>query len=467
MGSAVLKVNAEFKLKLTCQYPASNRWEHVGLDQHLQLSVVAGLINKLRGASYYLKERANPTETNRILICCVKSRKDQLDLPTLLQQGARIPALPDATHVVVGITYGAEAYCVLSKQLDDNYEDEDARKEAEELLSKVLNEMESALEDRQDVIQFKEQFDKEEKRLLTGIKCRLYSDHQTQTVRECTVFDAYKGCLKLIEEMRKKDAQIKKAIPIAVVLCPLKLLDTRPDGDVEDILVDFFKYRDVSTEIVGRCCRIMTDLEQMSARADVLRNKVGKTNRSSFRHFSDAIGKYQDLLKSSLKEAVTKARQAESDDEEVKKSASIAENLAYFKTSQLEQWFCYKKSELEMTEKMASLKGIIFVPSKTQLDKMLAESFDKNYALVLNIPLMDEESNAILKAMTDYVDTYTQLVAITDIDVFHNNKRENAGLPWHMVLSKRKQVLARIRELANHVEKNKHLGPSFIPDYPW
>nr|CAH0106533.1 unnamed protein product [Daphnia galeata] len=51
--------------------------------------------------------------------------------------------------------------------------------------------------------------------------------------------------------------------------------------------------------------------------------------------------------------------------------------------------------------------------------------------------------------MKHYVDSYTKLWWV---------ERDNdEKVPWHMIQRKRKQVLAKIRELTDHVEKNKHL----------
>jgi hypothetical protein len=65
--------------------------------------------------------------------------------------------------------------------------------------------------------------------------------------------------------------------------------------------------------------------------------------------------------------------------------------------------------------------------------------------------------------MKDYVDI-TKLSSVerddddeTDEDVDEEENDDDEKVPWHMIQRKRKQLLAKIRELTDHVEKNKHL----------
>ncbi len=129
---------------------------------------------------------------------------------------------------------------------------------------------------------------------------------------------------------------------------------------------------------------------------------------------------------------------------------NISENHPPFRPSRLKQWIVYKQSELELSTKIRNVKGIIFCASKTQVEKELAECFDNEYGLVLMIPALDEQSNRILQAMTHYVTIFTEFAV----------EKEELGdeeFPWHVVLDRRKLVLDKIRELANHVKRNENL----------
>jgi hypothetical protein len=199
----------------------------MGLDDHLQASIVTGLITKFSGASNYLNDPSSPSQVTQTLVCRTKSRKERLDLQNLLQQSPlRLPdsmdaemELPKVTHVVVGVVYGAEAHCVLSQDLAriSHEADEETHEEAEENFGKLAMKLENALGDIDFDAQspdFKEQFTKEEKAQLTRLKCRFYSDLQSSAVRECNVIEVYAHCLKMIRQIKEDVENKSKAIPI-------------------------------------------------------------------------------------------------------------------------------------------------------------------------------------------------------------------------------------------------------------
>ena len=430
----------------------------MGLDEHLQMSTAAGIIDKYKGASNYLNDRPGPAQAVRVLVCHIKSKMECLDLATLINEDVpriEVDGKTKATHVVTGITYGAEAYCVICQELKGEKIDRDALEEAEENLSGIISKMENALADSQELGEFKEQFDREEKQFVNKLKCRLYVD-PSSAVKECGVFDAYKHCLKLIEQM-KSDVGKNKAAPISVQLCPLKVVVGQNDGLL-------FEYRDVDGDLVSRCCRLWAELEQIGARADALK-KGG-------RPFGTAMKKYQELVRKSLKTAVVKARESDDDDDEVERVVNIAKSHALFKPSRLDRWIRYKQAEGEMAGKMTNLTGITFLASQKQVEKELAESFNKKHALVFHVPPLDERANEILNDLTDYVENFTKLISMEREDEDETDEEEeflfpfdpssrvleeNDGMPWHMIQRKRNQVLAQIRGFVDHVANNKHL----------
>ena len=438
------RVNLKFKLKLNCP-DADNKWKQMGLDAHLQATTLTGLIDKYRGASNFLNDHS--ITTTRTLICRANSRQETLDLTSLVNQDAahllsdediKKQTVSEATHVIVGVEHGAEAYCVLSQ--DFNLTDKYDREESEEKLSKISSKMKAALEDDQDVAEFKQQFSIEEKQQINRlVKCRVYTDLRVQPVSECNVFDAYKHCRKLVEEIQKTDS---KAVVLAVLLCPLKAFTEPVGGRL---------FRDVDSELITRCCYLWSKLESVCALADAIRATM-RVNRDALRQFEEAVVKYQQLLKASLKVGIAKARQSNGNDSHVERIVKTAETRPLFRISRLEQWLHYKKAEIEVAGKMCNLTGITLI-SKSQLEGKLADSFDMKYVLVLSIPPLDDRTNEILFQMKNYVDRNTELVIEDGVD-----PEEQIGLPWHMVQHKRKQVLGKIRELADHVEKNKHLN---------
>ncbi|KZS05910.1 Uncharacterized protein APZ42_030888 [Daphnia magna] len=444
-----------FTLKLKSPESGStkNKWENMGLKEHSQVSIMAGLIENHRGAAKYLNDRDGLSEASQVLICRVKSRKLKLDFKTLISQN--VPQLQDLgqetqseknpTHVVVGVTYGAEAYCVLVMESDEN-----ARKGAEEFLSKIARKMEEALDNYLDLSNFKEQFDKEDKTQLTRVKCRMYADLHTRAFRECEIFEAYKQCYRLIQQVQ--DVGNNESIPIAILLCPLKAIS----GQVDD---KHLEYHDVDPELVARCGLIWNELDRIWAKSVAFRDINKKADNVSFRQFEETITKYKELMQKSLKNELTKARKT-GRQYEIEKVINIAENHPIFNPSRLQLWLQYQQAECKMYDKISSITNIVCLSSKKQLEMELQNSFDAEYTLVLSVPLLDERMDGILEAMKNYV--ASKLVNMKEDPNADANRSVEADCEGsddlgHGIQRKQKYVLAKIQAFTDYVEKNKHL----------
>ena len=264
------------------------------LGEHLQASFMAGLIDKYRGASKYMNERTNTLQANRVIVLRAKSRKEVINLEAISNQNktGEENVMKNATHVVVGITYGAEAYCVLSQTLDSQVTDDDKPNthlvKVKTNLSEIANKLVNAL-DSDNKSDFQENFTKEDKQHLSRIKCRLFADLQTQTVRECNVAEAYKHCTKLIEQIKTNDnGKMTKSVPITVWLYPLKELFNPAGNRIE--------YREIDEDIMSRCHCLWSKLEGIIGKAEVIHSTISTKNRKSLSNFIETIVKYQDLL---------------------------------------------------------------------------------------------------------------------------------------------------------------------------
>ncbi|KAI9556598.1 hypothetical protein GHT06_016388 [Daphnia sinensis] len=460
IGSA-MKENNNFSLKFECSDSSSmsNKMENMGLDEHFLASFMAGLIEKPRGASKYLSSCCSSSQAAHVLICRAKSKVVRLDLQHLAIQDVKLlhdtwtktkspKTKANPTHIVVGVTYGAEAYCVLTQDLKDAETDDDSREEAEQFLSKIARKIEDALEEKLDLAEFRQQFEMKEKKQLSNIKCYLYTDFPTSGTQECSVPDAYKHYLKFVQQVQKTGIGNNKSIPIAVSLCPLQAII----GQTED---KQFEYHDVDPELFNRCARIWEKLDQVCAKSLAIRTVNKKVDKTSLRQFEEALGKYKSSMRTSLKNGITKARDT-GQQRDIEKVAKITENHAIFKPSQLEQWLLHKQAECEMLEKISKMAKNVRLASKKQVEKELGEAFETKYTLILSLPSLDKRTNGILQAMKNCTETYDRLVAYDDDDNETNDDEEEGNnMPWNQ--QKQKYVLSKVREFAEHVEKNKHL----------
>ncbi len=82
--------------------------------------------------------------------------------------------------------------------------DEDVDEAEENLIQQIARKMEDGLNDKQDSNEFEDQFDKDENKQLTRMKCRSYIDLQSN-VCECNVLDTYKQikCHSYIQQTKQ------------------------------------------------------------------------------------------------------------------------------------------------------------------------------------------------------------------------------------------------------------------------
>ena len=142
----------------------------MGLDDHLMASTMAGLIQP-NGASNFINDQSNREEATLTFVWSgVSWEESYADLKALVRQ-AKSDGQPksDASHLVVGVLYGAQIYCVMSKDVRKG--DDNPRKEAKEDLMKIWNKIKEALDRNWNVDQFKKDFEKTNQ--LSGYNCRM------------------------------------------------------------------------------------------------------------------------------------------------------------------------------------------------------------------------------------------------------------------------------------------------------
>lgn len=464
--SSSVRVDKQFELTVECtESNGSSKWEHMGLDEHLQASVIADLVGKYRRAANYLKDTPSPSEVTLVLVCRVKSKKESLDLETMVNSkhtkhltadlNGKKHKATSATHAVVGVVYGAEAYCVLAQDLDGDGD----KVAAQNRLLNVANKMKSGLQSGQSLEDFKKLFgsnDEKSQQELAGLKCRLYCDTHVLANRETNVLESYSECLEMIRSIEKSDLDNHyKEVPVKVLLCPLEAIVAPSDGTS-------LGFHDIGRQLFNRCRRFWNDLELILARVGALRRATAKkSSRVSLHQFENCLERYAKLFRDSFKIALMEARETGNDDQ-VADVIDIAENHALFKPSRLDLWLRFKEAEIVMALKIAQDFGpTSIVVKKANLSRII-DSSDKEYTLTLNIPPLDEQTNESLAKMKDYLACYGKLVATesgcdSDCESDESDDDDEHRLPWMMIDSERERARLKFNELINHRDRNKRL----------
>ena len=463
--TSAIRVDHEVEMK-TVQVLSdfsTKKWEIMKIDHHMLASVFAdGFVETYNGASKYLKDQWSPSHVTQTLVCRVHFKKEYVENSILVKKG--VPTLPlaaykrrldkkfytfaEATHVVVGIVYGAEAYCGLSKQVNDN-ETEQARLEAEEYLSQISMKMQNALEAKQNLAKFMESFDNEEKHGLSRLKCRLYSDLQLNPVMECELFDAYKHCFELL------NVSVIKSVPIEIELCPLKAIV----GSTQHL-----EFGDAKIEVVNRFCDIWTEYERIIIKAKAFCPLAPAAHRPSIRQFVKIVLDYQQSRTVRFTDDLKRDRglfynySTEADE----KTWECNPRSNIFTPTSLNRWLVYKQADKEIGDKLTSMEGVVTVANKDKLELKLKNPSNEKFSLVLTIPPVDEETKKFLQKMK------TKLAhSIKYVDVMylrfqidrHGTDRVEPELPWHTCPYKRRIL----DQFDVHVNRNgQHQSQFFI-----
>lgn len=302
----------------------------------------------------------------------------------------RFSVTANSTHIVVGVIYGAEAYCV---HPSDDIVSQAAAK-------KLLLHM----KDDPSLAQFAGEFNQEEKELPV----RLYSDLQTETVRKCDISSAYQHFL----EMKKMSSEA--AAPIAVLLCSLKDIEALV-GDPEDVS---FRYRDVESYLSSDLWSLRFQLDQFSAEVDSMKTTLPTNqpcNSDFLKKFGDLVVSHKEVFQEHLKEKVVKARKRDLNlpihypdyklEDEVYLYDSGIESLHLlvdtqldFLRNQLKIWLSYKQHEFSLEKRMTNMNRVSLLTSQDQLKKELVDK--KKNAIVLVLSPLDTFNNAILDELT-------------------------------------------------------------------
>ena len=417
--------------------------------------------------SHFFCDISDPEEEAGCVLSFTSQTKERnLNIHTLVDQGISAYLIEEvderhmsnATHVVVGIVYGAEAYCVLKQDLDsNNEEDEEARKEAQENVSNIAKKFENALSKKLPLAKFKEILDEKENYLLeTSIKCIFYSDRIKANVRECNLFDIYKHILLQIKlhvsATSPQNSRNIKSVPIAVKLFPLKCLSGPRTEIVVNKTLSFGSSFEVDESEITSCEKILAKYKRIIKRVNEFYDPMSEIIVCY--EFINCIYQYQNLLQNLMKDCIVKARSSPTQYRiYLLRIINKAEDLSLFSFSRLEQFLDWKDADQEVLDLMASAAGtqILFLIDTSQLER-------HKYAIVLTVPPLLQRNHKMLEEMGKCLNNIN---SFEDFIEYQSEVEESDQLCWQSIPRKRIIVLDKISQLAAHVEKNRHISDQF------
>jgi len=163
------------KINIHSADDSNEKKSRLAIDDHLLMSLLSNMIGDVTGASKYVDDRSKAGQVGVCLYCRVKLRREEVD-PQVMKHCEfvchdRVLRQGKATHVVVGITYGLEAFCVGCQPAMEHEDQVDV----EERLRDWFENWRQCLLDEKETFGY----------LLEGVTCRLYTDLPSST--ECAL----------------------------------------------------------------------------------------------------------------------------------------------------------------------------------------------------------------------------------------------------------------------------------------
>ena len=377
----------------------------LGMDDHSAMSLTAGLITpSCAGAWQYMADRSDWSNASSdvpvAVHCRCASRKISLDPKSSLDIACNPSMLikRQATHVVVGITYGLEAFCLFPHKQPKTLDEDATRK-----LVKFVNFFAEGLLDGRERLELdRDEEDDVEDQILLDMHCTLYSDLKTgQKWTSKPVSEQYDACREVLYH------QTNKAVPLKVWLYPIRKLFLAETGVNKMPGIQ----RDISRPLVIRCQKMWHRLKQVRLQTDKLMDEmdtsqVPPTYRQRIRDFDGLLKRFvMTLSKSLLDWTLSVRRSAGLNEESMEEMVKAIESKSPFVPNELARWINHQRQQVNTLNMLSKLPGFSLVLGSAQLREEILNGSD-GFAVVLHLPSLAEHSDGLVPEMSRFVDIF-------------------------------------------------------------
>ncbi|KAM3592491.1 uncharacterized protein V6R79_019823 [Siganus canaliculatus] len=358
------------------------------VNAEVKASFLSGLI-EVGGSAKYLSDKKEFRNQSRVtcqynatttfeelsVIQLDAMTKDQLDV---IQKGV-------ATHVVVGIVYGANAVFVFDSQKVDSSNVQDIQGSMQAVIKKIPS---FSIEGKVDI-----QLTAEEKSLTDKFSCKFYGDFILDS-NPATFKDAVKTYVEL-PKLLGKDGE--NSVPLKVWLMPLKYFDTKAAELMKGI----------SIGLVRKVQDTLEDLRQFQMRCnDALVDPIVKSIpviKQDVMRFQRMCKEYEAKLQKIMSEKFPLIRDGKEDESAVEKLLADRETTP-FSSANLERWMKFKEKEINIVWSCVRLMdGVKILQSQSELDREVMSSRVEDILCFVFTSL--DENDPTLNVMNTYLNT--------------------------------------------------------------
>jgi hypothetical protein len=373
----------------------------LNIHGNLKLSVLAGLVEVSGSAKYLTDQKTTEHQERLILKYSTTTRFDQLTMDHLSQDGIKYKEAlgqQTATHVVTGITYGADAFFIFDQKLSTVENRTEIRGDLKAVINKIPKidisaGVELTMNDN-------------EKKVAKTLTCQFYGDFLLE-LNPRTFEDA----VKLYQELPKLLGENGiNAVPKKVWLHPLHALD----NSVVKIT------RDIDNRVINCFVSFLEDLNDLQVKTNDLVNDIScisvfRLMGKQLLTFRDRISEFRLNEEQTIKKLIPQFY-AEKIEQKELDNFFRQTKLSPFNSQKLHDWLELK------TQDILNIKSIIRNLETESNIRMSPSSLiearnDLNCEFVLCLVIHVTEKNDLhLNEMSDYL-----------CDRYYNQDRQNSA----------------------------------------
>ncbi|XP_058238969.1 uncharacterized protein LOC131348230 [Hemibagrus wyckioides] len=320
------------------------------VDAELKLSILGGTVNLSGAARYFNDTKKSFIQQRLTLNYRTTSRFEQLTMSHLAQGKMGHCEVFDnniATHVVIAVLYGADAYFVFDKKVnlsEDTTTVHAERKSAAESLKSLAE------------LQVELTMNENEKAEMKQPTCTFYGDFKLPS--NPTTFEEAVKVYKDLPKMLGENGE--HAVPVKVWLYPLVKLDSRAAK----------LQRHISTHLIRAVESVIENLNETSMKCgDLMEDTVAKTFNTFYNQVQDfqkCCNEYKQEFTQKLGFVLRKMCGDETDIE-ILSELLEAHEKTHFNSRDLQQWITVK--EKEYNQKKALLKMLKELGAEVDADR--------------------------------------------------------------------------------------------------
>ena len=385
-----------------------NKANQLDINASLKLSFMGGLVD-VKGAAKYLDNRTSSMQQSRVsLKYWSTTRFDQLTMEQLGNiEHHEVFNKKIATHVVIGILYGADAIFVF----DRKFKDGENKRTVDGSMQVLIKALPGITEIKGDA---KVELSQKDKEVASKLECTFHGD-----LRLPSNPTTYESAMKVSQQLPEL-MQDDKAVPKMVWLYPLTELNSKAAKIVHDI----------SIGLVNEAQKVIEEMVQLEIQANDLLNtemcSLFSELQQQLSNFKSRITEYKMFCSKKLNQLLPGIREGCKDESLLADFFKSKESSGSpFSTHHLSTWIKAKQQEIKVLrthlQAMQKFKKVKLAFVAGDLDEFVND-LNYNYIVCFSFKLFASD-DPLLQQMSDFLqDNFSSTNSLQSQSLWLKNK---------------------------------------------